>query len=63
MSDALSSVVVSFQVFQMTVNKEKRLIEFHLAMQVLSDDQIVDLIHPHCMYDIFKLSLNFSNTF
>ena len=63
MNNALSSVVVTFQVFQMTVNKEKRLIEFHLAMQVLSDDQIVDLIHPHCMYDIFKPSLNFSNTF
>lgn len=31
--------------------------EFHLAMQVLSDDQIVDLTHPHCMYDIFKPSL------
>lgn len=58
MNSAFSSVV-NFQVFQMIVNRNKRLIEFHLAMQVLSDDQVVDLMHPHCMYDISNQVLTF----
>lgn len=45
MNTALSSVV-NFQVFQIDCQQKKRRIEFHLAMQVLSDDQVLDLMHP-----------------